>query len=80
MGVIKAEYLSRTNRIIVHLVDGSSYWATSIFTYLNYPDNRIGPFEKGPRVIVCPGNSNVTRRMRSNIVGNVYLTFHKSRH
>jgi len=75
--VTHALYTPRANRIEIRLSNGSSYWATGLFEYLNERDKHIGPYDKGSDVIVCSSKSRTDREIRSNIVGNMYLTFHR---
>jgi hypothetical protein len=75
--VTGASYRSRTNRIVIHLSDGSSYWAVSQIEYLSWKDHHIGAFEQGSDVIVCPPKSGSVWYIRNNIVGELGEDFHR---
>lgn len=75
-----ASYHARSHRIAIHLSNGSSYWASSEAEYLTASDKHIGPFERGSEVIVCPAKIGSLFSIRSNIVGNFALHFHKIRY
>jgi hypothetical protein len=74
-----AAYQPRTNHISVRLSSGSTFWALSTVTYDSWKDKRVGEFERGTNVIVCPPKRGAsTWRIRSNIVGLPGADFHKA--
>ena len=73
-----ASYKSDSNRIYIRLSDGSLFWTLSTFIYGGFKDKRVGEFQDGEHVIVCPPKSGArTWFIRNNTVGMLGSRFHK---